>query len=112
MQLLVPDSLRGRAMSVLGLANTGALPLGHLLGGTIAHAAGARAATLCTSAALAAFALWSVAAREPAIDALDLAAPVPRRGVRVAIWEALTASSHRAQQVDPGQRGSAEPLDD
>src|SRR5207302_416931 len=45
MQLLVPDQLRGRAMSVLALANTGALPLGHLLGGTLAHWYGARVAT-------------------------------------------------------------------
>jgi predicted MFS family arabinose efflux permease len=112
MQLLVPDSLRGRAMSVLALANTGALPLGHLLGGALAHAAGARVATLGTSAALAAFALWSALAREPAIDAHETGAPPPPRGLRAAVWEAFTASSHRAQQLDAGPRGSAEPLED
>ncbi len=111
MQLLVPDSLRGRAMSVFGLASTGALALGHVLGGTLAQAAGARAATLGTSATLALFALWSAIAREPAIDSLDWAPPPPH-GLRAAVWEALTASSHRAQQVDAVRRGSAEPLEE
>jgi MFS family permease len=111
MQLLVPDSLRGRAMSVFGLASTGALALGHVLGGALAQAAGARAATLGTSATLALFALWSAIAREPAIDALDWA-PTSPHGVVAAVWEALTASSHRAQQLDAGRRGSAEPLEE
>jgi hypothetical protein len=98
-------------MSVLGLANTGALPLGHLLGGVLAHAAGARAATVATSLALAAFSLWSAIAREPGIDAIE-AAPPPPRGLREALWEALTGASHRAQQIESGPRGSAEPLEE
>jgi predicted MFS family arabinose efflux permease len=113
MQLLVPDQVRGRAMSVLALANTGALPLGHLLGGTLAHAVGARAAMLLTSGTLACFAIWSVWAREPAIDAMEPPFPPQPRGLRAAVWEALTAASHRAQQVDgsvPG--GNAEPIED
>jgi predicted MFS family arabinose efflux permease len=113
MQLLVPDELRGRGMSILALANTGALPLGHLLGGTLAHWHRARAATVLTSAALACFALWSAWAREPAIDAME--APFPPRppGLRAALWEAFTAASHRAQEVDassPG--GAAEPVEE
>ena len=114
MQLLVPDRLRGRAMSILALANTGALPLGHLLGGTLAHLFGARQATLFTSASLAAFALWSAIAREPGIDALPpVMAARPRRGFAEALWEALTASSHRAQEIEPGlPPGAAEPLDE
>ena len=31
MQLLVPDQIRGRVMSVLLIANVGMLPIGHLL---------------------------------------------------------------------------------
>ena len=113
MQLLVPDALRGRAMSVLALAATGALPLGHLLGGSLAHWAGARPATLLTSSALAVFALWSAWAREPAIDAMEPRFPVPRRGLREAVWEAFTAASHRAQEVDAsGAPGSAEPVEE
>ena len=113
MQLLVPDQLRGRAMSVLALANTGALPLGHLLGGTLAHWYGARAATVITSAGLACFSLWSAWAREPAIDAMEGTFPPQPRGVRAAVWEAFTAASHRAQAVDsraPG--GAAEPVEE
>jgi len=113
MQLLVPDRLRGRAMSVLALANTGALPLGHLLGGALAHWYGARAATIFTSAGLACFALWSAWAPEPAIDAM--AGPFPPRppGLRAAVWEAFTAASHRAQEVDPSSpRGGAEPVEE
>jgi MFS family permease len=109
MQLLVPENLRGRAMSVLALATTGPLPLGHLLGGALAHGLGVRAGVILTSGALACFSLWSVGAREPAIDAMDFPPPPPR-GFRAALWEALTASSHRAQEIEPGvHRGAAEP---
>jgi MFS family permease len=112
MQLLVPENRRGRAMSVLALATTGPLPLGHLLGGALAHGLGVRAGVLLTSGALACFSLWSVWAREPAIDAMD-SAPPPPRGFRAAIWEALTAASHRAQEIEPGVlRGAAEPAQD
>lgn len=108
MQLLVPENLRGRAMSVLALATTGPLPLGHLLGGTVAHAFGIRAGVLLSCGALAVFAAWSAFAREPAIDAMQLAPPPPR-GFREALWEALTAASHRAQVAEPR---AAEPLED
>jgi len=108
MQLLVPEGLRGRAMSVLALATTGPLPLGHLLGGTIAHAFGIRAGVLACCGALALFSAWSAFAREPAIDAMQLPPPPPR-GFRAALWEALTAASHRAQVGDPR---AAEPLED
>jgi len=108
MQLLVPEGLRGRAMSVLALATTGPLPLGHLLGGTVAHAFGIRAGILASCGVLAAFAAWSALAREPAIDAMKLPPP-PARGLRAALWEALTAASHRAQLAEPR---AAEPLED
>jgi len=108
MQLLVPEGLRGRAMSVLALATTGPLPLGHLLGGTVAHAFGIRAGVLGSCCALAVFAAWSAWAREPAVDAMQLPPPPPR-GFRAAVWEALTAASHRAQVGEPR---TAEPLED
>ena len=108
MQLLVPERLRGRAMSVFALATTGPLPLGHLVGGTVAHAFGIRAGVVLSCGALAAFAAWSAFAREPAIDAMQLPPP-PARGFRAALWEALTAASHRAQVGEPR---AAEPLED
>jgi predicted MFS family arabinose efflux permease len=112
MQLLVPDHLRGRAMSVLALATTGPLPLGHLIGGTLAHAFGIRAGVLLTSGGLAVFAAWSAWAREPGIDAMEERG-LRLRGFRAAAWEALTAASHRAQRVEPGvPPGSAEPVEE
>lgn len=114
MQLLVPDELRGRAMSVLALATTGPLPLGHLIGGTLAHAFGVRAAIVTGSGLLALFSLWNLWYREAAIDRMepDLSPPQPR-GLRAMVWEAMTGSSHRAQEVEPGvPPGSAEPVED
>jgi MFS family permease len=108
MQLLVPDALRGRAMSVLALATTGPLPLGHLLGGGVASAFGIRAGVLVSCGALAAFSAWSTWAREPAIDELELA-PVLPRGLRAAVWEAFTAASHRAQVAEPR---ASEPIEE
>lgn len=108
MQLLVPERLRGRAMSVLALATTGPLPLGHLLGGTVAHTFGIRAGVLAPAGVLALFAAWSTWARVPAIDAMEFPPPPPR-GLRASLWEALTAASHRAQEVEPR---AAEPLAD
>jgi MFS family permease len=110
MQLLVPENLRGRAMSVLALATTGPLPLGHLLGGWLANSFGARNGILFPCAALAMFSAWSTWARVPEIDSMELPPPLPR-GFRAALWEALTAASHRAQEVEPGlPKGSAEPI--
>jgi hypothetical protein len=112
MQLLLPDSLRGRGMSVLSLATTGPLPLGHLVGGVLATAFGPRVAVASTAAALATFSFWSAWKREPGIDAIEPARPRAARGFRAALWEALTAASHRAQEVEPGvPPGSAEPID-
>ena len=50
-------------------------------------------------------------AREPAIDLMQPALPEVR-GLRQMLWEALTAASHRAQEVEPGMPpGSAEPVE-
>src|SRR6059058_2723856 len=85
MQLLVPEHLRGRAMSVLALATTGPLPLGHLLGGTLAHGLGIRAGVILSASVLALFSAWSVRAREPGIDALPRRGLVVR-GLRESVW--------------------------
>lgn len=112
MQLLVPEHLRGRAMSVAALATTGPLPLGHLLGGALANWFGVRFGVIAPCFALACFSAWSALAREPAIDAMKLPPPLPR-GFRAALWEALTAASHRAQEVEPGiPKGSGEPIEE
>jgi predicted MFS family arabinose efflux permease len=112
MQLLVPDALRGRAMSVLSLCTMGPLPVGHLMGGALAHWLGPRVAVASMASALGLFSLWAASSREPAIDAIPRRPNPTPRGFREAVWEALTAASHRAQAVEPGvPPGSAEPVD-
>ena len=112
MQLLVPEALRGRGMSVLALATLGPLPLGHLLGGGIASVLGARVAVVGTTSLLALFSIWNAWRREPGIDAMNPLPPQPR-GLRASVWEAFSAASHRAQELEPGlPPGSAEPIDD
>src|SRR5437763_1078637 len=69
---------------------------------------GLRAGVLVSCGALAAFSALTAWAREPGIDAMELP-PAPRRGFRAALWEALTAASHRAQVGEPR---AAEPLEE
>ena len=58
-QTLVPDTLRGRVMSVVVLTTRGSAPLGRLQAGFIADLAGAPAATLLGAAVIgAAIAKW------------------------------------------------------
>jgi len=53
-QMLVPDALRGRVMSVVVLSTRGSAPLGRLQAGFLADLAGAPAATLIGAAVIAA----------------------------------------------------------
>ena len=82
MQLLVPEELRGRGMALFSLSTLGALPIGHLLAGAIAHRFGPHAAVVSMAAVLALISLWGVLAREPAIDALAPAPPGAQCAVR------------------------------
>ena len=107
MQLLVPEKMRGRAMSVLALATTGPLPIGHLLGGLVATRFGVRAGVLLPVGILGCFAAWSAWVREPGIDAMPF--PPAPSGLRQALLEAFTGASHRAQKAEPR---AAEPLED
>jgi len=91
-------------MSVLALATTGPLPLDICWGLDRSHP-GSAAGIVLPCAALAIFSAWSVWARVPEIDAMKLP-PLPARPA-AAIWEALTAASHRAQEVEPGVRKGA-----
>lgn len=68
MQLLVPERLRGRGMSVMTLAALGPLPLGHLLGGALAHWFGASLAVTACAVVLCLFGAWASWFREPGID--------------------------------------------
>lgn len=59
-QLLVPDELRGRVMSVVVLATRGSAPLGRLQGGLLADLAGAPGAVLLGAAVIGAAVLRSL----------------------------------------------------
>ena len=64
-QLLVPDALRGRVMSVVVLATRGSAPLGRLQGGLLAELAGGPAAVLLGAAVIGAAVLRSWRLRLP-----------------------------------------------
>jgi MFS family permease len=100
MQLLVPERLRGGGMSVHGLAALGPLPMGHLLGGALAHWLGSHVAVAGMAGALALFSLWAIWDREPAVDGLPRTAR-KRRTVREALWEVVSAESHRGDSALP-----------
>jgi MFS family permease len=93
-QLLATDENRGRVMSVMLLAHQGGMPLGHLFAGFLTHYLSPQwVLRLMLGTLLAVMAVF-LFLREPAIDNL------PRRraaklSVLWAIWEAITAHSHR-----------------
>jgi MFS family permease len=102
MQLLVPEHLRGRGMSLFSLSTLGFLPVGHLLAGGIAHRFGPHAAVMSMASVLTIFAAWSAIAREPAIDALERVPRQKRRGFKEELRETLTAESHWTDKLPPG----------
>lgn len=69
MQLLVPDRIRGRVMSIMLVAHVGLLPFGHLLGGILAENLGPRLTTLIMAASLTIMGMYTFWRREPDIDA-------------------------------------------
>ena len=92
-QLLATDENRGRVMSVMLLANQGGMPLGHLFAGFLTHYLSPQWVLRWMLGTLLAVMIVFLFFREPAIDNL------PKRreklGVLGAIWEAVTAHSHR-----------------
>ncbi|MBS2022582.1 MAG: MFS transporter [Deltaproteobacteria bacterium] len=96
MQLLVPERLRGRGLSVLTLATMGPLPMGHLLAGAIAHQTNARVAVVGFTILLAVFAMWASFSREPGIDGGAKSANRKSRDFLEEVREMFTAESHRS----------------
>ena len=93
-QLLATDENRGRVLSVMLLCNQGFMPLGHLFAAFLTHWLSPQWVIRTMVGALLLVMLYFFMQREPAIDAMT---PRPPRatGVWQAIWEALTAQSHR-----------------
>ncbi|MFN2382649.1 MAG: MFS transporter [Gemmatimonadota bacterium] len=69
LQELVDDAMRGRVLSMFGLAFVGTFPIGNLLSGGLAHATSASTALVLTGATLLAVALI-VVVRAPRLRAL------------------------------------------
>jgi MFS family permease len=97
MQLLVPDNIRGRAMSILLLAHIGMLPTGHMLGGLLARWVGPRSTLSMTSIGLIFGGLLTLIRRVPEIDGLDI--PAKRFKLRNFFSEVGLAGSHRAEAM-------------
>jgi MFS family permease len=92
-QLLATEANRGRALSVMLLAQQGGMPLGHLCAGFLTHYMSPPwVLRLMLGTLLLVMAVF-LFLREPAIDKM------PHRNLgkltlRSAIWEAVTAHSH------------------
>ena len=97
MQLLVPDHIRGRAMSILLIANIGMLPLGHILGGILANMIGPRQTLLWTSICLITVGILTIWRRVPEIDGFV----TKQKKIRINnfVSEVIFATSHRAEAL-------------
>jgi MFS family permease len=101
MQMLVPDEMRGRVMSIVNMAVFGAMPLGAYMAGVIGHIAGAGLGAAAETqigvgamgAALAGAGLIMLIWRTPEVDGL---APGDAGYTRTpGLLRGITASAHR-----------------
>jgi len=93
-QLLATDANRGRVISVMLLAQQGGTPLGHLFAGFLTHYMSPQWVLRLMLGTLLVIMPVFLLRREPAIDSM----PRRRQGkltLGQAIWEAITAASHR-----------------
>jgi MFS family permease len=97
MQLLVPDKLRGRVMSILLVAHVGMLPVGHIIGGTLASVFGPQRTLVILSIVMIFFGFATLLRRVPEIDGL----PNHKRRTHFKNFfsEVILASSHRADAL-------------
>ena len=99
-QLLATDANRGRVLSVMLLAQQGGMPLGHLFAGILTHYMSPQwVLRLMLGTLLAVMAVF-LFRREPAIDNMSRRR-LGKLPLRDAVWEAITAASHRP--VYPGE---------
>ncbi len=92
-QLLAPESMRGRILAIYGLSWAGTLPIGNLLGGLIGEHLSTPLALTIFGVLLTAFGLYTTANREPAIDGPVADDEACRPG---GLIEGFTARSHRS----------------
>jgi MFS family permease len=112
-QLLAIDANRGRVMSVMLLVQQGGMSLGHLCAGFLTHYLSPQWVLRLMLGTLLAVMVVFLFMREPAIDNLMRRRRTEKLTVLGAIWEAITAHSHRPvypAAIDvPSDPDSAEP---
>jgi MFS family permease len=94
-QLLATDENRGRVLSVMLLSQQGGMPLGHLFAGFLTHYLSPPWVLRLMLGALLAVMTVFLFMREPGIDNLRSRRRAEKLSVPRAIWEAITAHSHR-----------------
>ena len=94
-QLLATDANRGRVLSVMLLAQQGGMPLGHLFAGFLTHYMSPQWVLRLMLGTLLAVMPIFLFRREPAIDSMTRRYLGKNLSLRGAIWEAITAHSHR-----------------
>ncbi|MCC6277151.1 MAG: MFS transporter [Oligoflexia bacterium] len=97
MQLLAPEEKRGRVMSILIMANVGMLPVGHLIGGFLAHHFGPQKTLLLCAFGMFAVGLITLIDRVPEIDGRSTKARP--KNVKAFFNEIILASTYREQSM-------------
>jgi MFS family permease len=101
-QLLATDANRGRVLSIMLLAQQGGMPLGHLFAGFLTHYMSPQWVLRLMLGTLLVVMAFFLFRREPAIDSMSRRR-LGKMPFRDAVWEAITAASHRpAKSGEPG----------
>ena len=98
-QLLATDENRGRVLSVMLLAQQGGMPLGHLFAGFLTHYLSPPWVIRLMLGTLLIVMPAFLLRREPAIDNMARRR-MGKLSLRDALWEAITAASHRPAYPD------------
>jgi MFS family permease len=98
-QLLATDEQRGRIMSVMMLCSQGAMPVGHLCAGALAHVMSPENILRYMFAVLLLFSMFFLFSREPAIDQMQ-DKTARSESLFAAVREAITAQSHVPTEQD------------
>ena len=101
-QLLATDANRGRVLSIMLLVQQGGMPLGHLCAGFLTHYFSPPWVLRIMLGTLLVVMPVFLFRREPAIDSMSRRSRAPL-SLREAVWEAITAASHRPAY--PGEVG-------
>ncbi len=109
LQLLVPDRMRGRIMSVLLMAHVGMLPVGHLIAGLLAENINPRNTMVVASLGLMILGFYTLFKRVPEIDGVVYD---PHK-IRFSSFfsDAILASPYRSSMQNPVTKSVSHPTD-